>query len=145
MRFRTEVELGGKTATGMPVPGQVVAALSDKRRVAVVVTINGHQYRSTITPMGDRFMLPLSAEHRAAAGVKAGDKVEVEVELDDKPREVDVPAPLAAALRAAPAAQAAFDRLSYSNRLRHSLAVDGAKTDETRERRIAKIIDELGG
>ncbi len=145
MRFRTVVELGGKTATGMPVPADIIAALGDKKRVAVTVTINGHRYRSTITPMAERYMLPLSAENREAAGVGAGDEVDVDVDLDDQPREVVVPQALTDALGSSPAAQAAFDRLSYSNRLRHALAVDGAKTDETRERRIARIIEELGG
>jgi hypothetical protein len=143
--FRTTVELGGKTATGLPVPAEVVAELSDKKRVAVIVTLNGHTYRSTITPMGERFMIPLSAENREAAGVQAGDQVEVAVEVDNEPREVAVPEALAKALGASPVAQGAFDRLSYSNRLRHVLAVDSAKTDETRQRRIAKILEELGG
>jgi len=85
-------------------------------------------------------MLPISAEHRAGAGVWAGDEVDVALELDTQPREVTVPADLAAALEADPAAHRFFDGLSYSNQLRHVLAIDGAKTAETRARRIAKSV-----
>ena len=144
MHFRSVVELGGKTATGIPVPASVVEGLGGGKRPAVTVTVGGHTYRSTIAPMGGAFYLPLSAEHRTAAGLAAGDEVDVDVELDTAPRTVDVPADLAAALDADPAARAAFDALSYSNQRRHVLSVEGAKTDETRQRRIAKSVAELG-
>ena len=143
MRFRTTVELGGKTATGLPVPAEVVEGLGAGRRPAVHVGIGAHTYRSTITPRGGVFMIPLSAENRAAAGVSAGDEVEVSVELDDQPREVVVPEDLAAALAADDDARAAFERLSYSHQLQHVLAVDGAKAPETRQRRVAKAVEML--
>ena len=123
MRFSTTVELGGKTATGMAVPAEVVEALGAGRRPPVTVTVGGHTYRSTIASMGGRFLLPLSAENRTAAGLAAGDPVEVDVELDEAPRAVEVPADLAAALDAAPAARARFTELSYSAQRRHVLAV----------------------
>lgn len=143
MHFRSVVELGGKTATGIPVPAEVVEGLGGGKRPAVTVTLAGHTYRSTIAPMGGAFYLPLSAEHRTAAGLAAGDSVDVVVELDTAPRTVDVPSDLAAALDADPAVRAAFDALSYSNQRRHVLAVEGAKTDETRQRRIAKSVADL--
>jgi uncharacterized protein YdeI (YjbR/CyaY-like superfamily) len=90
--------------------------------------------------MGGKFMLPISAEHRSAGGLAAGDEVEVDLELDTEPREVNVPEDLSAALDAEPAARAFFEKLSYSNKLRHVLAIDGAKSAETRERRIAKSV-----
>lgn len=142
MKFRSELELGGKTATGVPVPDDVVAELGSKRP-AVLVTINGYRYRSTVARMGGQFMLPVSAEVRAGSGVAAGDTVEVELELDTEPRSVEVPADLAAALAGAPAAQAAFDALSYSNQRRLVLAVEGAKAADTRARRIAKTVSDL--
>jgi hypothetical protein len=143
MRFRTLIELGGKTATGMQVPPEIVAALGGGKRPAVRVTLNGYTYRSTVAPMGGVFYLPVAAEVRAGSGVAAGDDVEVDVELDTDPRTVEVPGDLAAALDAAPAARTAFGALSYSNQRRHVLAVVGAKAAETRTRRIAKIVDEL--
>src|SRR3954452_7781996 len=93
--FTAEVELGGKTATGIEVPEAVVEQLGSGQRPKVAVTIGGHTYRTTVGRMGGRSLIPLSAEHRAAAGVAAGDTVEVHLALDDAPREVEVPADLA--------------------------------------------------
>ena len=143
MRFSTTVELHGKTATGMPVPPEVLEALGAGRKPAVTVTVGGHSYRSTVGTMGGQSLIPMSAEHRAAAGVSAGDAVEVDVELDEAPRVVEVPADLAAALDADPAARARFDALSYSNQRRHVLAVEGAKAEATRQRRVASAVATL--
>jgi hypothetical protein len=142
MRFRATVELGGKTATGVEVPAAVVAELGS-RRAPVRVTINGYTYRSTVGVMGGRHLLSVSAEVRAGAGVAAGDEVDVELEPDTAPREVEVPADLAAALADAPEARAAFTALSYSNQRRHVLSVEGAKTEATRARRVAKVVADL--
>ena len=143
MRFRTTIEQGGKTATGIQVPEEVIQALGSGKRPAVTVTINGYTYRSTVAVMGGVYMVGVSAEHRAGAGVAGGDEVEVDVDLDTAPREVDVPADFAAALAAEPEARRTFDGLSYSNKSWHVLQVEGAKTDETRQRRIMKSVDSL--
>jgi hypothetical protein len=143
MRFITNVELGGKTATGFAVPDEVVEGLARGKRPPVVVTLGGHTYRSTIAVMGGRYLIPLSAENRAAAGVAAGDEVEVDVELDTEPRILDVPDDLVAAIAADAKAQSFWDSLSYSRRQRIVLAVEGAKTTETRDRRIAKSVIDL--
>ena len=105
--------------------------------------IGGHTYRSTVAAYGEVFMLPLAADHREAAGVAAGDQVEVDVELDTEPREVVVPPDFAAALDADPEARRFFDGLSYSNRRRFVLSIDDAKTEETRRRRIEKSVAQL--
>lgn len=141
MRFRARIEQGGRTATGLEVPADVVDALGSGRRPAVRVTLAGHTYRSTVGSMGGRFMLPVSAEIRQVTGVAADDEVDVDIELDLEPRVLEVPADLAAALDADPAARQFFDALSYSNRRRHVMAMDQAKTDDTRRRRIAKAVD----
>lgn len=143
MRFRGTVLLGGKTATGIEVPAEVVDGLGSSKRPAVVVTIGTYSYRSSIAPRGGVFLLPVSAEVRAGADIAAGDEVDVDVELDTEPREVTVPADLAIALEADPAARTFFDGLSYSNRLRHVLAIQDAKTPETRQRRIDKAVSDL--
>ena len=143
MRFRATVELGGKTATGIRVPAEVVARLAPSKRPAVRVTINGHTYRSTVAPLGGVHMLPVSAEIRERAGVAAGDEVEVDIELDTEPREVTVPPDFAAALDRDADAKRSFDGLSYSNKRRYVLSIEEAKTEETRQRRIAKAIDTL--
>lgn len=143
MRFRTTIEQNGKTATGIRVPDEVVEALGSGKRPAVTVTINGYTYRNTIAVMGGVFMVGVSAEHRAGAGVAGGDEVNVDIALDTAPREVTVPDDFAAALDAEPKARATFDGLSYSNRSWHVLQVTGARTDETRQRRIGKSVDML--
>lgn len=143
MRFRTTIQQSGKTATGIQVPDEVVEALGSGRRPAVKVTINGYTYRSTIAVMGGRFMVGVSAEHRAGASVAGGDEVDVDIELDTAPREVTVPTDFAAALDAEPQARRTFEGLSYSNKSWHVLQVTGAKTDETRQRRITKSIAAL--
>ena len=143
MKFRTTVELGGKTATGLRVPDEVVAGLGPRKRQPVVVTINGHTYRSTVASYNGAFMLPLSAENREAAGVVAGDDVEVDIEVDNAPREVTVPADLAEALAAEPKAAEFFDGMSYTNRNAIVVSVEGAKAAETRQRRITKAVEAL--
>jgi len=143
MRFRTILEQEGKTATGFRVPHEVVEALGKGKRPPVRVTINGYTYRNTVAVYGDVYMLGVSAEHRAGAGVKGGDEIEVDLELDTEKREVSVPADFASALDAEPEARKTFDGLSYSNKSWHVLQVEGAKSDETRQRRIAKSVATL--
>jgi hypothetical protein len=140
MNFRATIELGGRTATGIPVPAEVVESLGAGKRPAVRVTIGSHLYRSTIAPRGGRFMLPISAENRTAAGVAAGDEVDVGVELDTAPREITAPSDLAAALEGDDGARRFFDGLSYSQKQWHVLRVEGAKKPETRQRRIADSV-----
>jgi hypothetical protein len=143
MRFRTTVDLNGTTATGMRVPPEIVEALGSGKRPPVLVTINGYTYRSTVAVMGGESLIGVSSEHRAGAGVAAGDEVDAELELDTAVRTVTVPADFGAALDEDPTARATFDGLSYSNKSWHVLSIEGAKTDETRERRIARSIDAL--
>ncbi len=143
MQFRATLLLEGKTATGIRVPAEIVASLGSSKKPAVRATINGHTYRSTVASLGGTFMLPVSAEQRALAGIAAGDEVEVALELDTEPREVTVPPDFAAALDRDADAQRNFATLSYSNKRRHVLAIEEAKTAETRQRRIAKSVETL--
>jgi hypothetical protein len=143
MKFRTTLDLNGKTATGFRIPPEVVEGLGQGKRPPVRVTINGYTYRNTVAVYDGVFMLGVSAEHRAAAGVQAGDELEVELELDTAPREVTVPPDFAEALAQDAQAKRRFDSLAYSHKLRHVLAIEQAKTAETRQRRIAKTISDL--
>jgi hypothetical protein len=142
-KFRTELKLEGKTATGVQVPAEVVAALGKTKKPPVRVTINGHTYRSTVAAYGDVYMLPVSAENREKAGVSAGEMLDVELELDTDPREVTAPPDFAAALERDQQAQQFYDGLSYSNKRRIVLSIEDAKTPETRQRRIDKAINAL--
>ncbi|MBQ0905096.1 YdeI/OmpD-associated family protein [Micromonospora sp. U21] len=143
MRFRTTLFLGGKTATGMTVPAEIVQALGSGKKPRVTVTINGYTYRSTVAVYGGQCMLPVAADVRAGAGIAAGEEIDVDLELDTAPRVVDVPPDLAAALDAEPGARRQFEALSYSRQRQHVLAVEGAKTPETRQRRVAKAVAAL--
>jgi hypothetical protein len=140
MQFRAEVIATGKTTTGITVTDEQVAEFSAGKRPPVTVTINGYTWRTSIAPMGGKNWIGISAENRAGAGVAAGDTVDVTVEHDTAPREVEVPADLAEALAKEPEAKAFFEGLSYSNKRRHVLAIEGAKAAETRQRRIDKSV-----
>ena len=143
MRFHTTILQGDKTATGIRIPDEIMTGLGAGRKPPVRVTINGHSYRSTVATVDVRPMVGISAENRAGAGVAGGDAVDVDIELDSAPRQVTVPADFAKALDAEPAARRTFDGLSYSNQSWHTLQIDGAKSEETRQRRIARSVDAL--
>ena len=105
--------------------------------------IGSYSYRSSIAVMGGKFLIPLSSERRAESGLKGGDPVEVQLALDDAPRVVTVPEDLSAALAGDAIARAFFEKLSYSNQLRHVLSITDAKTAETRQRRVDKAMETL--
>jgi hypothetical protein len=143
--FRSEVELHGKTATGLRVPAEVVERLGQGKRARVVVTVGAHSYRSTVAARGGDFLLPMSAANREAAGVAAGDVVEVVLEPDLAERTVDVPDDRATALASEPAARTAFEALSASRQRQLVEAVTAARRAETRERRVATTVAGLLG
>ena len=143
MKYRTRILGAGKTAAGIEVPAAIVEALGSGRKPAVRVTINGYMYRSSVATMNGVFMIGVSNDVRAAAGVASGDEVDVELELDTEPRVVAVPDDLAAALDRDAGARAAFDRLSYSNKRRIVEPIVAAKNPETRQRRIEKAVETL--
>ena len=143
MRFRTVIQLSGKTATGFRVSPEVVESLGQGKRLAVRVTIAGYTYRSTVATLGGEFMLPVSAEVRESAGVAAGDEVDVDIELDSEPRQVRLPPDFMDALDREADARRFFDGLSYSNKRRIVIPIEEAKTPETRQRRIDKTVSRL--
>jgi hypothetical protein len=143
MKFRATIEQAGKTATGIEVPAKVVESLGSGKRPAVRVTIKGYTYRSSVATVSGRFMVGVSAKVREEAGVAGGDKVDVDIELDSEPREVSVPPDFAAALDRNARAKRFFEGLSYSRKQRLVLPIEDAKTDETRQRRIAKAVESL--
>lgn len=140
MRFRAELQRTGRTTTGFEVPEEVVTALNGGGRPKVAATVNGYTFRSSIAKMGGSYWLGVSAERRAEAGVEGGQVLDVDVELDAAPREVEVPDDLAAALEADPAAKDFWATVSFSNRSWHVDQLTSAKTAETRARRLAKSV-----
>lgn len=143
MKFHAVLQLNGKTATGIEVPPEVVDELGAGKRPPVRVTINEFAYRTTIAPMGGRFLVGVNAGNREAAGVSAGDDLEVDIVLDTEARTVEVPADLAVAIDAEPGLREAWGTLAYTHRKEHVEAVESAKKPETRARRVEKALEML--
>ena len=142
MQYDTTIlQIGNNT--GIEVPPSVIEALGGGKKPAVIVTIGSFSYRSSVAVMGGKYLISLSAERRAASGLKGGDLIQVDLQLVTTPREVTDPDDLAAALAAEPEAKAFFESLSYSNQSRHVLSITDAKTPETRQRRIDKVMEML--
>jgi hypothetical protein len=144
--FRTVLEPMGGNNVAIVVPDEVVAAFEHGKRVPVAVTVDGdYTYANTIASMGGRFLISFNAATRAATGRGAGDEIEVRLELDDAPRTVAPPPELAAALETDAAASAAWDALSYTRKKQHAQALESARTEVTRERRLVKVLESLRG
>jgi uncharacterized protein YdeI (YjbR/CyaY-like superfamily) len=122
---------------------QVATVGEGAKRFPVVATVNGYTWRTTVTCMRGEFLLGLNRAVRQEAGVKAGDTVEVKLELDSAPREVEVPEALANALAEDSVARAVFDRLAYTQRKEYARWIDEAKRDETRQRRVNQALEML--
>lgn len=140
MKFKTKVFKAGKTATGIEVPAKVVESFNAGKRVPITVTINGYTYRNTVAVYDGVYMVGISAEHRKGAGVEGGDEIEVNIERDTKSREVEVPADFQKALNKNAVVKKKFEALSYSKKNGLVLAINAAKTEDTRQRRIEKSI-----
>ncbi len=130
-------------ATGIQVPAEIIESLASGKKPKVKVTMNSYTYRTTVAVMGNEYMIPLSAEHRRAAGVKGGDIFEVGLELDTEPRTVEIPADLAKALSQVSGVSELFDKLAFSMRKEYVRQVESAKAQETRDRRIAGIVAKM--
>ena len=143
MRFKTKILTAGKTATGIEIPTDIIEALGSGKKPAVSVTLNGYTYRSTVAVMGGKFMVGVSADVRDKASVKGGDTVTVNIELDTKPRDVDVPVELRKALGKDAKAKRAFEALSYSRKRLLIDPIARGRTAETRERNLAKALAAL--
>jgi hypothetical protein len=141
--FHTTILQTGKNTTGIHVPDEIMEKLDAGKRPLVRVTINKkYTYRSAVAAMGGKFMIGLSAEHRQAAGIQGGQDAEITLEADTEPRTVTLPADLQAALKKAGAMEA-FEKTAPSMQKEYVRQVEEAKAQETRERRILKIVEKL--
>lgn len=142
MKFKTVILQTGNN-TGIEVPESIVEALQGGKRPAVIVTLNGYTYPSTVAVMGGKFLIPLSAEHRNSAGVKGGDELEIILDPDTVPRVVALPDDLERRLKENLTASSFFEKLSPSAKKKLVLLVDSAKTTETRNKRLEKVLGDL--
>jgi hypothetical protein len=142
MKFKTTILQAGNN-TGIVVPEKILNSLGAGKRPPVVVTLKRYTYRSTVASMGGQFLIPLSAEHRKNSGVSGGDTLEVTLTLDDKPRTVELPAALRTALQKNAKAMQAYEKLPPSGKKKVVLLIQSAKAEETRMKRITKIVADL--
>ena len=140
--FHTTILKNDKNAAGIEVPEEIIKKLGSGKQPLVRVTIKKHTYRSAVAVVGGRFMIGVSVENRQAAGVQGGDEVDVTVELDLEPRTVEIPEDLKSALIEAGTLEA-FENSAPSMRKEYAREVEEAKAQETRERRISKIVEKL--
>jgi hypothetical protein len=141
IQFRTSLQQRGPAAAVVLDDAQVGAVGEGPKRFPVIATVNGYTWRTTVARMGGEFLVGLNKDVRNDAGVVAGDDVDVILELDAAPREVEVPEALAAALASDAKAKAAFDGMAYTHRKEYARWIAEAKRDETRERRVQQAVE----
>jgi hypothetical protein len=141
IRFRTQLQARGPAAAVVLDDGQVATVGEGAKRFPVVATVNGYTWRTSVARMGGEFLVGLNREVRTGAGAEAGQQVDVTIELDTAPREVDVPEDLAAALASDPQAEAAFEGMAFTHRKEYARWVAGAKREETRHRRLQQALE----
>lgn len=140
LKFSTVLIQSGKTATGIKIPPEIIEKLGGGKKPLVKVTINAFTYRSAVAVMGGAFMVGVNAENREGAKIKGGDKIDVVIELDTEERTVEVPAEFQKLLNKNTTAKKTFDALSNSRKKALTIPIANAKTEETRNRNIAKAI-----
>jgi hypothetical protein len=143
VRLTTTLVARGPAAAIVLDDEQVAAVGEGARRFPVRATVNGYSWRTTVATMHGETLLGLNRAVRESAGVQAGDAVEVAIELDTAPREVDVPEALARALAGDPVAKAAFEALAFTHRKEYARWVGDAKRQETRDRRVTRALEML--
>ncbi len=142
--FSTTLEKGtSKDVSGIVVPPEVIEALGKSKKPAVKVSLNGYTYRSTVAVMGGKFMIGLNKEHRASSGLVGNETLDVSLELDTELRTTEIPNDLKKALQNEKLLDA-FEKCAPSHIKEFVRSVEEAKTQETRERRIAKVIEKVG-
>ena len=143
LRWTATLAARGPAAAVILDDAQVAAVGEGAKRFAVLATVNGYSWRTSVTRMGGEFLLGLNRSVREGAGVEAGDTVEIELALDTAAREVELPEALVTALAANRTARVAFERLAFTHRKEYARWIAEAKREETRERRVAKALEML--
>lgn len=144
LRFRIKIE--GKEAgvvAAITPPVDVPAVFGTRGRVPVMGTINGFPFRSSLMPMGGCHMMPVNTTLRQGAGVKPGDIVDVVMERDVEARTVEAPPELKKELAKSKKAQERWDQLAFTHKKEMAVSISGAKQEETKKRRLAKVMQVL--
>lgn len=144
MRFKFQAKVAPSgNATAVEVPKDGIESFGAGARPPVAITINGHRWRSRIAVKDGKCLVGISAANRQASAISAGDLVEVLLELDEEPRTIPEPTDLSDALEKNKRARAAFDGLPFGLKRRHIAAIEDAKSLQTRQRRIARLVSDL--
>jgi hypothetical protein len=141
-KFQAKVAPSGN-ATAVEVPKDGIESFGAGARPPVAISINGHRWRSRIAVKDGKYLVGISAANRRASSISVGDLVEVLVALDEAPRRVVEPTDVSEALNKDQRARAAFDRLPFGLQRKHVAAIENAKSLQTRQRRIAKLVSDL--
>jgi hypothetical protein len=141
IQFRAQLQPRGPAAAVVLDDAQVAVVGEGAKRFPVVATVNGYRWRTSVARMRGEFLLGLNQEVRQGAGVQAGDDVDVTLELDDAPREVEVPEALAVALAGDPQASESFERMAFTHRKEYARWIAEAKREETRQRRVLQALE----
>lgn len=140
-RYTTTI-LGFGNHAAIEIPQKNIEELGVGKRPPVIVHLPGYSFRATGAGMNSKTLLAFSTAHREASGFWAGDTVEVELELEEGPRPVEIPAELKSALKDAKLLDR-FESLNYSSRKEYVRQITDAKAEATKQRRIEKILDQL--
>lgn len=143
VKFKTTIEPMGPAAAVVLTDEQVAEIGEGKKAFPVKATINGFTWQGRVSKMGGKNLLGMSKERREGAGVEAGDKVEVSIELDTAERTVEIPPALESAFKKDKAAKKIYDGLAFTHRKEFARWIEEAKKDETRERRVVKTLEML--
>ena len=142
MRFQAELQSANGNGRWVAVPPDISAEFGS-RREPVRGSVNGVPYRSRLAVYGGYNYLGFTAAIRKQAGIELGDLLEIEIEADPAPRTVTLPPALASALGQDAEARAAFDQLAFTHRREYATWVAEAKREQTRERRVAQVLQRI--
>jgi uncharacterized protein DUF1905/bacteriocin resistance YdeI/OmpD-like protein len=144
LRFRARIE--GKEAgvvAAITPPVDVIEWFGTRARVPVRGTINGFPFRSSLMPCGNARMMPVNKTLCLGAGVKPGDIVDVVMERDEEERTVEAPPELKKELAKSKSARARWNELAFTHKEEMAISISGAKQEETKKRRLAKVMQVL--
>jgi hypothetical protein len=131
--------IGHGNHASIEIPDKNLKELGANKRAPLKITVNNHTYQSTATAVDGKCMVVFPEKDRAAAKSASGDYITVTLELDSGYRSVDIPEELKHSLETHDLSEA-FRNLIYSNRKEFARQVREAKAEETKKRRIKKII-----
>jgi hypothetical protein len=147
-KLRFQAKIAGKEAgvvAAITPPVDVIEWFGTRARVPIRGTINGFPFRSSLMPCGSGRMMPVNKTLWQGAGVRPGDVVDVVMERDVEERTVEAPPELEKELGRSKVARERWGGLAFTHKKEMANSISGAKQDETKKRRLAKVMQVLKG